>query len=1442
MTRLQRTVLLVACAAICAGSAQAQTLSIGYPQTGDTLAAGDSIAIWWTATGSVGQLNVFLSIDNGQNYHDVTGGSPPMAADSMFHWIVEDSASTQCLLRIEDYSNQSVYDVAGPFSIVGGPSGPSIVLSASNVPCGGDTTFQVGVTNGGSDTLPDLNVSDDAGWLTVGIDNSPTNAATVTNTVDVSGLSDGFYQATVSVSGSGVTTRVYRVSLTLGTASGITVSSPTGGASFVTGDTVLVQWLADSTVSMVSISFSGDGGESWTPITESGPVPGSDGTYPWIVSASLPGIPWDSCLVRVADYNLQTTYGLSGVFGVAMSAPGPIIGNLPSPITVSDDTTFEVTVTNTGTDTLPDLSVVDDASWLVVSVVNASGDNATITNTVDTAGIAQGYYRATVTLSGTGVDSRSYAVNLALGEGAISFYNPLAGDTMVVGDTVLLVWSADSVLENPVLELTADLGENWTTISQGDIGMGDTTYVWPVSLPPPHEASANCQVRLSDYTMGTEIAVSGRFTIVGGAQLGPLMALSPGSFLDATMDTTLAMHVTNGGSGTLPTVSADENASWLEVSVDNSPVNGATVMNTFTVGSLSDGYYSETVTLTAPGVPTVTYTCRLTVGSPDPIVVSEPAGGETLAVDDTVVVRWSADPAVHDALIEVTTDDGDTWQQVTSKAIRASMGSFVWIVSPALTGLPSSACRIRVRDYLNVTTFGETGTFSIGQRPVMSLNPASLTFDTLFAKTVTVSNVGTGTLSGVAVAESASWLTVAIDSATANVAYLLNTVDTAGLSAGLYTTTVTVTATDASSRSYSVSLSHGTVDAITVTQPAGSESLQTGDTVLVRWSYDDSTLADDGMVLELTTDDGDTWERITTTGSVFGVKFQWAIPHALTGLPSSTCRVRVSSYATSTIRGESGTFSLAYGDTATVLEPRLYLPRSVFPCEGDTTLSMNASNVGTGTLPALSAAYDSTAGWLAVSVDNSPANGAVITTTVNTASLGSGEYSMKVYLSGSGLSTKAYTVNLNHNVAASPVPTSIVIAPAGVSCMPGDTVDFTAIVLDQYGDTVLGEDIVWQIAAGAGTISTGGRFISSGVSGSYQVTASIVDPEVSRTAAVHVIPYPLSLVSPNGGEAWQQGQEVAIEWAGDDSLVQSVHLSVSADGGVTWHAVTVAPVSRTDSSWGSFRWTVPTDFGGGSSLSEACLFAVRTVDAVYQDVSDGVFEIVAPVSATVDKSGGTVELAEVAAVEVPENARKDEDLSEPIEIVQTRTSIAPPSGFQLEGTGDVFLFLPHGTEFDTAVVISLPYTGAKEDVVIMRRSDDSSSAWEVITDVWFDDAGAAGMVFFRTTTFSVYGVSYKYDNVDAQDDQVPAAPVAVLPLQRRVLAVRAVGGALIVDIPPSARHTVGIFGLDGRLVRRMRGTGSVRYMLPTGTLPAASYVVRVQCDGAVVTRSVRLTR
>ncbi|HEX2882844.1 MAG TPA: hypothetical protein VHO25_25165 [Polyangiaceae bacterium] len=122
---------------------------------------------------------------------------------------------------------------------------------------------------------------------------------------------------------------------------------------------------------------------------------------------------------------------------------------------------------------------------------------------------------------------------------------------------------------------------------------------------------------------------------------------------------------------------------------------------------------------------------------------------------------------------------------------------------------------------------------------------------------------------------------------------------------------------------------------------------------------------------------------------------------------------------------------------------------------------------------------------------------------------------------------------------------------------------------------------------------------------------------------------------------------------------------------------------------------------------------------------------------TIGDQGGEAEV-DGAKLVVPEGA-----LSEDTEIGVERLSSADAEEFlDLLGAGQtaasaVYVFTPHGSQFDEPVTITLEYDSNSSSLAVMRLDDEDDRTWEAVAGTQF----ATGEASFETTHFSLLVVT-----------------------------------------------------------------------------------------------------
>jgi len=94
----------------------ATTLTLTAPNTFQTIAAGEIYEVEWTSTGSVNDVIVEFSTDNGNSWTPVT---PPNAGNTgSYDWLVPILNSSECLVRVVNAGDLTVYDISDQTFII----------------------------------------------------------------------------------------------------------------------------------------------------------------------------------------------------------------------------------------------------------------------------------------------------------------------------------------------------------------------------------------------------------------------------------------------------------------------------------------------------------------------------------------------------------------------------------------------------------------------------------------------------------------------------------------------------------------------------------------------------------------------------------------------------------------------------------------------------------------------------------------------------------------------------------------------------------------------------------------------------------------------------------------------------------------------------------------------------------------------------------------------------------------------------------------------------------------------------------------------------------------------------------------------------------------------------------------------------------------------------
>ncbi len=318
---------------------------------------------------------------------------------------------------------------------------------------------------------------------------------------------------------------------------------------------------------------------------------------------------------------------------------------------------------------------------------------ATITISVNPAGLAAGTYTGTVRIVANGAGNTPFDIPVTLNVSSSTLLNVTpsqlaytyqTGGPQPVGQTINVASSSGS-LNYTVTATTTGCGTSWITLSQpgGTTGAGGSSvsvFVNPAGIPGP----SICQGTLNITATGATNTVS--VPIVLQVSSAPIVQLSQSGIVltgqqnnGNTLTTILTLTSSDSVSALSYTLSSP--APWLIVTPTsgNTPVNIQVAANTNSAG-LQLGTNVTTITLTSPSLPapisipvTLTLTGNATVAvTPTTLSFTQSAGGQAPA-SQTVNVSLASGSGINAYTVVASANFG-SWLTVnqTSQSIPGS--------------------------------------------------------------------------------------------------------------------------------------------------------------------------------------------------------------------------------------------------------------------------------------------------------------------------------------------------------------------------------------------------------------------------------------------------------------------------------------------------------------------------------------------------------------------------------------------------------------------------------------------------------------------------------------------------------------------------------------------------------------------------------------------------
>ncbi|MCK4719097.1 hypothetical protein KAU08_00485, partial [bacterium] len=264
----------------------APSIEIITPDGDEIFLAETSALIRWTASDTIENVAIRISLDSGGSFLNWIVQSAPDTGEYNWQLINPDFVSDFCTIKISDLDDPSVFDVSdSDFSIMPKPDAPITILSPNggeeykagdevDITWGADPVIQnVSIwmsTNSGMDYTIELAPStpNDGSFLLVEL---PESVEGLANRIKISDAQDPFV-----FDGSDNDFIILP---------SITVLTPNGGEYWMEGNVFEISWKPSDSIANVMILFSSDSGENYMDVvTLSTP---NDGCFTWYIDPAM---------------------------------------------------------------------------------------------------------------------------------------------------------------------------------------------------------------------------------------------------------------------------------------------------------------------------------------------------------------------------------------------------------------------------------------------------------------------------------------------------------------------------------------------------------------------------------------------------------------------------------------------------------------------------------------------------------------------------------------------------------------------------------------------------------------------------------------------------------------------------------------------------------------------------------------------------------------------------------------------------------------------------------------------------------------------------------------------------------------------------------------------------------------------------------------------------
>jgi hypothetical protein len=996
----------------------------------------------------------------------------------------------------------------------------------------------------------------------------------------------------------------------------INVTAPNGGEVWQGLTSHLITWNPAGTSGIFNLSYSIDGGGTWTSIATNIAA----NNYTW----SVPNNPSTQALVRVQDASTSCQLDVSNAnFEISPATPILTAPNGGEQWTITSNRTITWNTATFYTNVKLEYSTDNGLTYNLITASTAN--SGSYTWNIPNAPSTQALVKAS-NATGSTISDASNAV-FTIKNPANFLTSPNGGETWRSGNTYSITWDATAIASSVKLEYSTNNCATWNTIVSSTSNSG--AYNWNI---PYIVGTTQARVRITNLTVPTIMDTSNAvFTIVS-----PVTVDNPNTSANLTGCSTININwsrTTAFGNYS----GRDDYAQYLNRYELYYSVNGGTenyITSVSNYNAQTTYSYNWTVPDLTPGsikIKLYSYYSSQAGGGlfwidssdfaapvVDPsgtITVTNPNGGVILNALTNYNITWTASGSSGYFDVLYSVNGGTSYSTLTS---NISGNSYTWNVN----NNPSTNVYIKVRDNQNncrkdVSNASNT---IIAATPILTSPNGGETWYVNSSKNITwtSANQYTNVMLEYSVDNGSSWNTI-IASTTNSGSYAWTVPNTLTSQALVRISNVG----DPSNFDVSNAVFNIAYPANFVTYPNGGEVLRSMNAYNITWN---STYFSSNVKLEYSLNNGSSWNTITNSASNSG-SYSWTLPQTVT---TTQALVRVTNVTVPAITDVSDA-------VFTIVSPvTVDNPNTSANLTGCSTISINWSRTtGFGNY----SGRDDYAQYLNryelyYSVNGGTENYITSVSNYNAQTSYSYNWSVPDVTPGS-IKIKIY---------------SYYSSQQGGSLFWVDSSDFAAPVVDPSGtitvtnpnggvilNALTNYNITWTASGSSGyfdvlySVNGGTSYstLTSNISGnsytwnvnnnpSTNVYIKVRDnqnncrKDVSNASNTIIAATPI-LTSPNGGEIWKVNSTQAITW-NTATLYGPALIEYSFDNGVSWNTV-IASTPNT----GSYSWTVP-----NTVTTHALIRISNVANPANYDVSNANFTINLPTPLLTSPNGGEV--------------------------------------------------------------------------------------------------------------------------------------------------------------------------------------------------------------------------